>query len=273
MPELPEVETVCRGISPYLVNQSIDHVVVRQKQLRWPINSRLGQLLKQKTIINVRRRAKYIVIVLNGSHLLIHLGMSGSLMVVDSKTALRKHDHVDIVLSNQSILRYHDPRRFGAILWTKEKIEQHPRLMHLGVEPLSRVFNGSYLRKQCDRRHRSIKLVIMDQAHVVGVGNIYASEALFLAGIHPSRSALSLSLDECKLLSQSIKQVLRLAIRQGGTTLKDFSHADGKMGYFQQSLNVYGRDNLPCLQCGSSIKKVVLSGRASFYCPSCQLDP
>lgn len=271
MPELPEVETVCRGISSFLVNQSIVNVVVRQRQLRWPINNKLSQLLKQKTIVNVWRRAKYIIIDLNDAHLLIHLGMSGRLLIVDSKIALKKHDHVDIVLSGGHILRYHDPRRFGAILWSQlPHIDLHPRLVHLGVEPLSRLFNGSYLKKQCLKRKRSIKSTIMDQTYVVGVGNIYANEALFLAGIHPSCSSSFLSLAQCQLLSRSIKIVLRQAIKQGGTTLKDFSHSDGSMGYFQQSLNVYGRDGWPCVRCASSIDKITLSGRATYYCPSCQ---
>lgn len=239
MPELPEVETSRRGIEPHLVGATILHAVVRNGRLRWPVSEEIYRLSDQP-VLSVQRRAKYLLLELPEGWIIIHLGMSGSLRILPEELPPEKHDHVDLVMSNGKVLRYTDPRRFGAWLWTKE-LEGHNVLAHLGPEPLSDDFNGEYLHQKCAKKKTAIKPWLMDNKLVVGVGNIYASESLFAAGIHPDRLASSLSLAECELLARVIKAVLLRSIEQGGTTLKDFLQSDGKPGYFAQELQVYGR--------------------------------
>ena len=269
MPELPEVETTIRGISPHITNQSIQRIIVRQKNLRWPVSKQLTDAVKNATISAITRRAKYIICNINSGNLLIHLGMSGSLRIfTDQAPRAAKHDHIDLCFSNGCTLRYNDPRRFGFWLWTEEDLATHPRLVHLGPEPLSKDFNAKHLLQCCQKRRVAIKGVIMEQKIVVGVGNIYASEALFLSGINPLVPANKLTLDDCKLICMNSKKVLKQSIKQGGTTLRDFSQSDGKPGYFAQQLLVYGQDN--CQTCGNAIEQVRIAGRNSFYCPACQ---
>lgn len=269
MPELPEVETTRRGIEPHLTGQVIEQVVVRHSQLRWPVPD-LNTLVSGLKIIAVQRRAKYLLLQTEHGHLIIHLGMSGHLRLVNAQEAPQKHDHIDLHLSHQKILRYHDPRRFGAWLWTEDAPEQHPLLAKLAPEPLSAKFNAEYVWQRIQRRKVSIKNWLMNAQQVVGVGNIYANESLFLAAIHPQRLAASLSYEECERLVSTIKQVLNRAIEQGGTTLKDFLSPDGKPGYFAQALYVYGRADQPCLICANPIQRCVQQQRASYFCPHCQ---
>lgn len=268
MPELPEVETTKRGIAPHVENRVVDRCIVRERRFRWPIPEGLEQRLQGQRVGTLRRRGKYLIAPIGPGYLLLHLGMSGSLRVVDADSAPRKHDHVDWVFG-QRALRFHDPRRFGAVLWT-ETPDEHPLLASLGPEPLSDDFNPDYLFRATRKRQQPIKTRIMDSHVVVGVGNIYASEALFLAGIRPGRAAARIRKAEAEALSQAIKTVLASAIEQGGTTLRDFVREDGQPGYFAQSLNVYGRQGQSCTQCGTVIKQKTLGQRSSFYCPSCQ---
>lgn len=270
MPELPEVETTLRGIKPHVVGQTISRVVLRHSRLRWPIPEDLNQRLAGFKIEALSRRAKYLLMQVAGGHLLIHLGMSGSLRISDAKTAIGKHDHVDIVLGNGQLLRYTDPRRFGAILWLSGPPDEHELLAHLGPEPLSVAFDGERLF-QCSRKRKApVKSFIMDNKVVVGVGNIYANEALFMAAINPQREAGSISRKRYLLLAQSIQQVLVEAIRQGGTTLRDFVGGDGKPGYFKQSLKVYGRGGESCDRCGRILDEVRLGQRSTVFCRRCQ---
>jgi formamidopyrimidine-DNA glycosylase len=269
MPELPEVETTCRGITLSLLNQCVKNVIIRQPSLRWPIPQNLKQQLQNHTITKISRRAKYILINTTQGTLICHLGMSGCLKVVPVGTPTIKHDHVDVVF-NQHILRFNDPRRFGCILYTEDPIDQHPLFQHLGPEPLSETFNVNDLFSRAKKSQSHIKSFLMNQKTVVGVGNIYASEALFLAGIHPKRKANRISYGRLKTLVQAIKEVLQLAISQGGTTLKDYYASDGKPGYFSQQLKVYGRSEEPCHNCNRLIKKIILNQRSSFYCTHCQ---
>ena len=270
MPELPEVETTCRGIAPHIEQQIFKKIIIRQPKLRYPIPSDLIMTLPGQSVHSVTRRSKYLLIHTDAGHLIIHLGMSGRLHALTNPPNAAKHDHVDILFKNDVCLRYHDPRRFGMILWTAEEPQQHKLLRSLGPEPLSNEFNGNYLYQQSRGRSRPIKQFIMDGHVVVGVGNIYASESLFQAGIAPKRAAQKISKHRYERLADEIKQVLSDAITAGGTTLKDFSAADGKPGYFQQQLNVYGRNGQTCPNCQSSIKKIILGQRSTFYCPSCQ---
>lgn len=270
MPELPEVETTVTGIRPHICGEKITNVVIREYRLRWPIPKKLPELLKGQTVLSVSRRAKYILIQFQHGTLLLHLGMSGNLRFIDKNVAVDKHDHVDFIFNNKHILRFHDPRRFGAILWTSEDIEQHKLLNHLGPEPLLDDFDGNYLFNRSRNRKISIKQFIMDSKIVVGVGNIYASESLYLAGIHPTRAAGRISKARSQQLCTAIKKVLISAIAQGGTTLKDFNNVDGKPGYFKQKLNVYGRSGLPCKKCHRSVKHITQNNRSSYYCSYCQ---
>ncbi|MFV2059177.1 MAG: bifunctional DNA-formamidopyrimidine glycosylase/DNA-(apurinic or apyrimidinic site) lyase [Gammaproteobacteria bacterium] len=270
MPELPEVETTVTGIRPYICGQKITSVVVREHRLRWPIPPDLSDNLIGQTVLSVSRRAKYILIQFKNSTLLIHLGMSGNLRFINKNQPAVKHDHVDIIFNHKDCLRYHDPRRFGAILWTNEAIEKHTLLSHLGPEPLSDNFTTDYLFLRSRNRKISIKQFIMDSKIVVGVGNIYASESLFLAGIHPTRAAGKISKARHQKLCLAIKKVLSSAIKQGGTTLKDFNNADGKPGYFKQKLNVYDRAGKTCKKCSRSIKHITQNNRSSYYCSHCQ---
>jgi formamidopyrimidine-DNA glycosylase len=269
MPELPEVETTLRGIEPRLAGALVESLIVRDNRLRWPVPDDLAERIKGRRIISLKRRAKYILINFEHGSLIWHLGMSGSMRIVDSATSLRKHDHVDLQLSSGVVLRYNDPRRFGCVLWADD-VRAHPLLNALGPEPLTADFNGGYLYKKSRGRRIAVKSFIMDQKVVVGVGNIYASEALFLAGIRPTRQASRVSLIRYQALAEHTKQVLQRAIAQGGTTLRDFSQADGRPGYFEQQLLVYGRENQPCTQCGHAIRNQVIGQRASYHCPVCQ---
>lgn len=270
MPELPEVETVKRGIAPHIETQIIQQVILRERRLRWEIPAELEHILPGQRVASVTRRGKYLLLKCSDGHLIIHLGMSGRLVIVNSEIELKKHDHVDFIFDNQCWLRYHDPRRFGCILWTTEPIAAHPLLAEMGVEPLEADFTGDYLFSQAQHKKIAAKKFIMDNQIVVGVGNIYANESLFLAGIHPLRVVNSISLEEFQQLVAIIRQVLTTAIAQGGTTLKDFTNSEGRAGYFQQQLKVYGRINEPCVQCGTSIQQVRIAQRASYFCPQCQ---
>lgn len=268
MPELPEVETSRRGIEPHLVGEKIQYITVRNARLRWPVSTEL-ETLSDALIISVQRRAKYLLIELQNGWIIIHLGMSGSVRILPEDADAQKHDHVDMVLSNGKILRYTDPRRFGCWLWTPE-LAGHPVLAHLGPEPLSDEFNAKWLYIKSVRKKIAIKPWLMDNKLVVGVGNIYASESLFMAEIHPDRLASSLSIDDCEQLVSAIKCVLLKSIEQGGTTLRDFLQSDGKPGYFAQELQVYGREGEPCRRCGMPISAGKHGQRRTYWCRHCQ---
>jgi len=270
MPELPEVETTKSGIAPYIQEKKILSVTVRHPRLRWPIPSDLAKQLVGNTILSVERRAKYLLCKTITGTLIIHLGMSGSLRILLKFQPPQKHDHVDIEFANKIILRYTDPRRFGAILWTTEDPKNHSLLKHLGPEPLSKDFSGKYLANCAQKKTTAIKSFIMDNKIVVGVGNIYATEALFAAKIHPLTPANTLSLEKFNQLTKFIKIILKKSIKQGGTTLKDFSQADGKPGYFVNNLLVYGRANLPCITCGTPLATKRIGQRSSVFCEVCQ---
>jgi formamidopyrimidine-DNA glycosylase len=270
MPELPEVETTRRGIEPHIKGRKVSRVIVRDARLRWPIPDDLANWAQDQTIRGVERRSKYLLIHLDRGIILVHLGMSGSLRVLLDDPTPGKHDHVDVELDNGVRLRYNDPRRFGAWLYTSEAIESHELIHHLGPEPLTDAFDFEYFYPLTRKRKTKIKTFIMDAKIVVGVGNIYANEALFLSGIYPHKLAGKLTKAECELLIRNIKQVLALAINQGGTTLRDFVGGDGKPGYFAQSLNVYGRAGELCNKCGSTIKELRTNNRSTCFCPSCQ---
>ncbi|MEE4379204.1 MAG: bifunctional DNA-formamidopyrimidine glycosylase/DNA-(apurinic or apyrimidinic site) lyase [Candidatus Competibacteraceae bacterium] len=270
MPELPEVETTRRSIAPHLLEQRIVRVIVRERRFRWPINPELEYIITGQLIHAVERRAKYLLLRLTQGTALLHLGMSGSLRILRCGTSTNKHDHVDLDLSNGFCLRFTDPRRFGALLWTTDALDQHPLLSHLGPEPLADNFTADYLYRAARNRKIAIKPYIMDGRIVVGVGNIYANEALFLAGIHPQRAAGRLSKKHYGALVKSIREVLQEAIAQGGTTLRDFTSGDGEPGYFKQRLRVYGRDRQSCRQCGEPIQVSRLGQRATYYCNRCQ---
>ena len=274
MPELPEVETTRRGIEPYLVSQTVIKLHLRERRMRWPVEDTV-LALEGKTITSVRRRAKYILIESSAGTLILHLGMSGSLRICPQETELRKHDHFIAQLDSGSHLemRLHDPRRFGAVLWHDQSdgdIQLHPLLKNLGPEPLSDAFTPASLIESSRGRKTSIKQHVMNNHVVVGAGNIYACEALFRSGIHPSRQAGKVSAARLEKLTKNIRAVLTEAIKQGGTTLRDFVNEQGNPGYFKQRLNVYGREGEPCRDCGSTIKRIVISNRSTFYCPKCQ---
>ena len=269
MPELPEVETTKRGLEPHIVRRRVLSVNIHQKQLRWEIPSHLPTTIKGESIKKISRRAKFILIKFNSGTLVMHLGMSGSISVVPSAEALKKHHHFELVLDNATSMRFHDPRRFGSILWQKNN-EQLSLFKNLGPEPLSSEFNDSTLYLSSRARKKNIKAFIMDSSVVAGVGNIYASESLFQAGISPKRVAGKTSKKRYQVLTQCIKQILSEAINNGGTTLNDFSNIDGEPGYFSQVLSVYGRNGMPCHRCDGTIKRIVQNQRASYYCPRCQ---
>lgn len=271
MPELPEVETTLRGLQPHCQSAVISGFEVRQSQLRWPIESEKLQQLVGQPIVDLARRGKYLLINLPEASLIIHLGMSGSLKIVrqEEQAPPQKHDHFDIRLNNGKTIRYNDPRRFGCLL-ISEKGQCHPRLKTLGVEPLTDQFNPDYLYAACQNRKSSIKSVLMDSHLLVGVGNIYAQEALFLSGISPLKEAGQLSQKKMTQLVEAIKTILNQAIEAGGSSLKDFTAPSGKPGYFQQTLKVYGRQNQPCLSCKSPLKAIKINQRTTTYCPQCQ---
>lgn len=268
MPELPEVETTCRGIEPWLDGQSIRALAIRNGALRWPVSEELYGLQDQR-VVQVLRRGKYILLELETGTIIIHLGMSGSLRVVDASAEIKKHDHIDIVVSNGKRLRFNDPRRFGCMLWT-ENWAQHALIRSLGPEPLGAEFEVDYFYQSLQKRSSPIKLAIMDSHLVVGVGNIYANEALFISGIDPRRAANRISRQRITVLRDAIVEVLGAAIRQGGTTLRDFVNSDGKPGYFSQQLRVYGKAGTPCLVCATELKEVRQSARSTVFCPQCQ---
>ncbi len=269
MPELPEVETTRRGIEPHLRGQRIERVILRRRQLRWPVPDALHELRGQ-AIESVERRAKYLLLHAAPGSAIVHLGMSGSLRLAQIDEAPRSHDHIELQLASGLALRYHDPRRFGCWLWCEEDPLGHPLLAGLGPEPLEGGFDGAHLFRLSRKRKVAVKAFLMSNSVVVGVGNIYASEALFRAGIRPGRAAGRLTRDDCERLAAAVIGVLRAAIDMGGTTLRDFLHSRGEPGYFAQSLDVYGRAGEPCHRCGARIRHKLIGQRASCYCPKCQ---
>ncbi|QCU90903.1 bifunctional DNA-formamidopyrimidine glycosylase/DNA-(apurinic or apyrimidinic site) lyase [Thiomicrorhabdus sediminis] len=273
MPELPEVETTRQGIRPNAEKQTIEKIIIRNGKLRWPVPEKIATLLKDTTIDNIGRRGKYLLLQTPKGTLLIHLGMSGNLRILPQGSPVQKHDHVDIVLKNGFVIRLNDPRRFGSVLWhdiNEGGVSEHKLLSKLGPEPLSDEFNSDYFYQLSRQRKMSIKSFVMNSNIVVGAGNIYANESLFLSGIHPEKLAGKLTKKQCETLVNNIKQVLAAAIEQGGTTLKDFLSPSGKPGYFVQKLNVYGRDGASCPQCGATIERIIQNQRASFFCRKCQ---
>lgn len=270
MPELPEVETTRRGIAPHLVGTRVEQVIVRDRRLRWPVPPALARGLGDQVIVDVSRRAKYLLLGSASGTAIVHLGMSGSLRLVDARQPPFAHDHVDLVLEGGRALRYTDPRRFGCWLWTRTDPFRHSLLRDLGPEPLEPGFDGEHLARLAHGRRSAVKSFIMDAHTVVGVGNIYASEALFLAGIHPSRAAGRVSAGRYDDLAEAIKKVLSSAIKAGGTTLRDYTSGDGSPGYFAVKLAVYGREGERCRRCDGLVRSKVIGQRSSFYCPDCQ---
>lgn len=269
MPELPEVETTRRGVEPFSRGHQVQQLIVRESRLRWPVPPELPRLLQGQTVLEVARRAKYLLFRTAAGTLMVHLGMSGSLRVINDNAPPGRHDHIDILLLGGIRLRYHDPRRFGCFLWLPPG-EAHPLLDHLGPEPLSDAFSGELLYRRSRGRRSPVKHFIMDGGIVVGVGNIYANEALFSAGIRPDRAAGRISLARYQRLAADIKQVLTSAIEQGGTTLRDFVGGDGRPGYFALQLFVYGRGGKSCKRCGGILREQRLSQRTTVYCVTCQ---
>lgn len=270
MPELPEVETTKRGITPFLYDRTIIKALVHQPKLRLLIPDVFASSIQNQRILTIERRSKYLLLKLESGTIMIHLGMSGHLRVDSPDVPLKKHDHIEVTLDNNQILRYNDPRRFGLWVYTEQKPETHFLLSKLGPEPLDSAFSGLVLFEKAKNKKQPIKTFIMNNHHVVGVGNIYAAESLFLSQIHPNKPAGLLSKIECVRLAKNIQKVLRAAISAGGTTLKDFYSTTGSPGYFSVKLKVYGREGLSCLECNETIKNLRLSGRQSAYCPSCQ---
>ena len=271
MPELPEVETTRRGIAPSLTGRRIAQVVVRERRLRWPLPRGFERELAGRRVAGVRRRAKYLLIDTEAGTLVAHLGMSGSLRIVAAGTAPATHDHVDIVFDSGRCLRFNDPRRFGSLHWVKGDVERHPLLAGLGPEPLQPGFDGDHLWREARGRKVDIKNFIMNARIVVGVGNIYASEALFRAGIRPTTPAGRVSRRRMGALATAIRDVLAEAVEVGGTTLRDYVNADGMPGYFRQKLFVYERAGEPCRRCRTPIRQVTQGQRSTYYCPSCQI--
>jgi formamidopyrimidine-DNA glycosylase len=269
MPELPEVETTRRGLAPYVVGRSIARVEVREPRLRWPVAKKLPSALAEARIASLERRGKYLMFGTDAGTLLVHLGMSGSLRYLPTPAAPSAHDHIDVHFAEGGSLRFNDPRRFGSFVLTKAP-ELHPLIKGLGPEPLGAEFDADYLASSSRNRRVAIKLHLMNARVVVGIGNIYANEALFRAGIHPARAAGRIAKARFGPLVAAARDVLRDAIEEGGTTLRNFVGGDGKPGYFRQSLRVYEREGLPCFQCGASIERRVLGQRATYYCPRCQ---
>lgn len=270
MPELPEVETTRRGVEPYVVGRRIVSLNLHEPRLRWPVPRTLPAKLAGQRIRVAGRRAKYLLIELESGTLLLHLGMSGSLRVLPSETPRIAHDHFDLVLDSGNALRFNDPRRFGSLHYTTGTLANHPLLKRLAPEPFDKAFDGDYLWRVTRRRSVAIKQLIMNSSLVVGVGNIYASEALFRARIRPRRQARSLSRAEAASLVRAIRAVLSLAIRTGGTTLRNYVGVDGSPGYFQQKLYVYERGRKPCRRCRTPIRQFTQGQRSTYYCPTCQ---
>ena len=274
MPELPEVETTLNGLRPALLGAKIARLVVRERRLRWPIEARLENKIRGRTVTAMRRRGKYIIIALDRGGLLMHLGMSGSFRVLARSAAAEVHDHYDLVTDRGRIIRYRDPRRFGCLLWAAGDPMAHERIRALGVEPLESRFTGKHLRAAARGRTLAVKSLLMNGQIVVGVGNIYASEALFDAGIHPLRGCHRISEARYQRLVESVQKILGAAILRGGSTIRDFAGADGQPGYFEQELMVYGREGEPCRRCGQEnarpIRNITIGQRSTFYCPGCQ---
>lgn len=271
MPELPEVETTRRGIEPLLAGRVVTRVCVREPRLRWRVpTARLRKLLGNP-IASVARRGKYLLLASNAGTVIVHLGMSGSLRVVPCETPPQKADHVDLVLDDGNCLRLRDPRRFGTVLWTQADPSRHRLLAGLGPEPLGDALTADYLFRQTRGRRRAIRDLLLDSRVIAGIGNIYANEALFASAIRPARAARRLTHADCARLARSIKETLRRALRAGGTTLRDFQRADGRPGFFQQRLRVYGRAGQPCGRCHTPVRRILLGQRGAFFCPRCQL--
>jgi len=270
MPELPEVETTRRGLLPHVVGRRIRGVVVRNPNLRWPVPADLARRLEGEQVTDVRRRGKYLVFDCGRGHLLVHLGMSGRLTLVPQDQPALAHDHVDVRLEGERSLRLTDPRRFGAMLWIGGRAEDHALLRGLGLEPFEAAFDGRALHEKSRGRRVAVKAFLMDSRVVTGVGNIYASEALFHAGIHPMRSAGRISRARFDRLATSVRSTLQRALAAGGTTLRDFASADGTPGHFQSQCAVYGREGEPCRACGTSIRAIRQGQRSTYYCPACQ---
>ncbi len=269
MPELPEVETSRRGIAPWVEQQEVCDVIIRDRRLRWPVPTDIDKCLPGQQIRSVARRAKYLLFDTDAGTAIMHLGMSGSVRIIDDGEPAGKHDHVDICFGSGKALRFRDPRRFGSLLWAENPLE-HALLKNLGPEPLSDDFSGEHLWRRSRGRKVAIKPFIMNASIVVGVGNIYASEALFRAGIHPRRAAGRIAAERLDRLAAAIKAVLQRAIEAGGTTLRDFHGGDGEPGYFKQQLDVYDREGLPCRACKTAIRSIVLGQRSTYYCLRCQ---
>lgn len=270
MPELPEVETTRRGLAPHLTGRRIVAAHIHESRLRWPVAATLGTKLPTQRILDVERRAKYLLLRLEQGTLIVHLGMSGSLRVLPVATTRLKHDHIDLHLDSGQMLRFNDPRRFGCFLYTTDPPEAHELLSQLAPEPFAAAFNATYLQRVTRRRRVAIKQLLLNGHLVTGVGNIYASEALFRAGIRPQRAAHSLSASECAALVKAIRAVLRMAIRAGGTTLRNYVGAEGTPGYFRQKLFVYERAQLPCRRCRTPIRQITQGQRSTYYCRHCQ---
>ena len=270
MPELPEVETTRRGIAPWVEGQRIRVLVVREPRLRWPVPRHMAATLQGVVVHRVNRRGKYLLLTTERGTALLHLGMSGSLRVLHGEIAPGKHDHFDIVLDSGICIRFSDPRKFGSLLWTAEDPRRHPLLAGLGPEPLEPAFNGNYLWRRARGRRVAIKTFVMNAAIVVGVGNIYASEALFRAGISPRRAAGRISRADMARLAAMVQEVLQEAVEFGGTTLRDFYGGDGEPGYFTRELRVYDRADEPCVNCRTPIRQVTQGQRSTYYCPRCQ---
>lgn len=270
MPELPEVETTLRGIQPHIAQQQIINIILRHTKLRWPIPQEIKEHLTGQTLRSLSRRAKYLLFHFDTGTLILHLGMSGRLRILTEATPPQKHDHVDICFANGSILRFTDPRRFGALLWTTNNPDEHALLAAIGPEPLAKEFNADYLFKQSRGKKVAVKIFIMNSSVVAGVGNIYATEALYDAKINPKLAASRVTLQQYEKLTLAIKEVLKLAIKKGGTTLKDFARSDGSPGYFSIELKAYGRGGKACLRCKTKLKSVRIGQRATVYCPNCQ---
>lgn len=270
MPELPEVETIVNGLSPHLIGKQFSHVNIYQPRLRWPVPSDLPQQIVNQPILSITRRAKYILISFVRQYLLIHLGMSGRLILTSQNTALKKHDHVEFIIDKNTVLRYHDPRRFGAVLLADLDIESNSLFYHLGPEPLSPDFTPHYLFARAKNHKTPIKNFIMNNKIVVGVGNIYANESLFLAKLSPILPANQLTLKTAATLVKCIQQVLNQAILAGGTSFRDYRDANGQAGYFEQNLYVYGRKNLPCKKCDLPLIEIRMMNRSTVFCNRCQ---
>lgn len=272
MPELPEVETTRCGIEPHILNKKIRSMLLRRRDLRWPVSPELPDIVAGQTIESVKRRGKYLILEMQTGVILSHLGMSGSLRIASGSESPRKHDHWDLCFDTSTVLRFNDPRRFGALFWQSGDWSAHELIAHLGPEPLSEDFNADYLFKTSRKRSVAIKNHIMDSKTVVGVGNIYAAESLFHSGIHPAMSAGKLTKKKAEALVAAIKKVLSAAIQSGGTTLRDYVNGNGQPGYFQQELWVYGREGLPCKHCGQELKGKRMGQRATVFCKHCQSE-